>query len=58
MNTAQLADELGCTEHTVRNWDRGDKFVSREHFQAINRLAEARGLTLLASDFIVERKAA
>lgn len=57
LTTAQIADGVGCSKHMVRLYERGKKFPSRKNYVCIVELAEARGLLLVARDFIVANDA-
>lgn len=52
LSTAQIAQGVGCTEHMVRLYERGQRFPSKNKFTCIVELAESRGLLLIARDFI------
>lgn len=47
-----VAAAIEQTTHSVRLYERGARFPSRESFVGLVTLAESRGLTLLARDFI------
>ncbi len=50
----EIARALGVTRHAVGFWERGLRFPSREAHGGLIRLAEAKGLRLLAEDFHAE----
>jgi transcriptional regulator with XRE-family HTH domain len=57
MTRKQIALSIGLTEPTlIGMYERGERFPGRENFSAIVDLAESRGLTLLARDFIPASK--
>lgn len=47
----QIAESVGVTRHAVGFWERGLRFPSRENHGGLIRLADAKGLRLLAEDF-------
>lgn len=49
-----VATALDQTTHSVRLYERGMRFPSKQPYTSLVRLAESRGLTLLARDFIDE----
>lgn len=52
LNRASLANALDQTTHSIRLYERGERFPAKEPFTNIVKLAESRGMTLLARDFI------
>lgn len=57
MTRKQIALEIGLSEPTlIGMYERGDRFPGRDNFRAIVDLAESRGLTLLARDFLPKEK--
>ena len=48
----QIADGAGITIPALAMYRRGDRFPSGKTFVCIVEMAEAKGLTLLARDFI------
>ncbi len=54
MTTAQIADAINDKSggHLVRMYDKRDRFPSKRTFVCVLETAEARGITLLARDFI------
>lgn len=52
LSTAQIADGVGCTEPLIRAYEAYRRFPGKHNFICIVELAEARGLMLLARDFI------
>lgn len=53
-----VATAIDQTTHSVRLYERGKRFPSKAPFASIVQLAESRGLTLLARDFLDDEKAA
>lgn len=53
LTTAQIAAQVPCTTHALRYYERGKRFPSEELYSAITALASSRGITLLATDFVV-----
>ena len=47
-----IAAAIGQTTHSVRLYERDERFPNRAAFLALVKLAESRELTLLARDFI------
>jgi transcriptional regulator with XRE-family HTH domain len=57
MTRKQIALSIGLTESTlIGMYERGERFPGRDNFRALVDLAESRGLTLLASDFLPQKK--
>ena len=52
MDTASIATGIGCEPPLIYMYERGRRFPGRRNFVCMVELAEARGLTLLARDFI------
>ena len=54
LSTAQIADSIADKSggHLVRAYEKFERFPSRRTFVCIVELAETRGITLLARDFI------
>lgn len=52
LSNSQIASAVGCSDHLIRLYGRGMRFPSKKNFTCIVELAEARGLLLLARDFI------
>jgi len=52
LTTKQIAEGLGVEPHTVRAYERFDRFPTQRTFLCIVELAESRGLTMLARDFL------
>lgn len=52
LSTKQIADGSRCGEHTIRLYERHLRFPGRKTFLCMVELAESRGLTLLARDFL------
>jgi hypothetical protein len=54
MTTAEIASGIGDKSggHLVRAYERGERFPSRKTFACMVELAESRGLTFLARDFL------
>ncbi|MFD0738278.1 hypothetical protein ACFQZQ_03105 [Lysobacter koreensis] len=50
-----VASAVDQTTHSVRLYERGERFPKRQPYTAIVKLAEAKGITLMARDFIVDR---
>lgn len=48
----QISDGIGVGVPALAMYRRGDRFPSRKAFQRIVEMAEARGLLLLARDFL------
>lgn len=57
MSQSAIADGIGVSSQMVGMYERWDRFPSGKRFICIVELAESRGITLLARDFI-EPKAA
>lgn len=51
-----VSSVVGKSTHALRLYERGERFPPKEPYVAIVRLAESRGITLLARDFIVDNK--
>lgn len=57
MTRKQIALSIGLTEPTlIGMYERGDRFPGRDNYRAIVELAESRGLTLLARDFLPKQQ--
>ncbi|KRG69139.1 helix-turn-helix domain-containing protein [Pseudoxanthomonas dokdonensis] len=54
MTTAEIAEAIGCTTHSIRYYERGERFPNRRQYRAINELATRRGVTLSAADFAAD----
>lgn len=54
MTTAQIAAAAHTTSHAIRNYVHMRRFPNQHVFTALVRLAESRGVTLLAADFITD----
>lgn len=52
LSTAQIAEGVGCDQHLIRAYEASRRFPGRHNFICIVELAEARGIKLLARDFI------
>ena len=52
MDTAAIAVGVGCTPPLIYMYERGRRFPGKANFVCLVELAESRGLTLLARDFI------
>lgn len=48
----QIADGAAVTTHALAMYRRGDRFPSRKTYACIVEMAEAKGLVLLARDFL------
>lgn len=48
----RIADAIGVTSHALRLYKLMKRFPNKHSFVALVRLAESRGVVLLASDFI------
>ena len=46
-----IANEVGCTRQAVGLWEQGKRSPRGTHMASLVKLAESRGITLLASDF-------
>ncbi len=55
LSTAQIAEGINDKSggHLVRAYERGERFPSRRTFACVVELAESRGITLMARDFMV-----
>lgn len=51
LTTAEIAEAVGCTTHSIRYYERGKRFPNGDQYRRINDLALRRGLTLTAADF-------
>ena len=51
-----IASAIGQTTHSIRLYERDQRFPSREAFSALVKLAESHDLTLLARDFVPEQQ--
>jgi transcriptional regulator with XRE-family HTH domain len=49
---AEIARRSGVSPQLIGMYERGRRFPSRKTFERLVALAESRGLTLLASDFL------
>ncbi len=60
LSTADIADGITdkSGEHLVRMYERDLRFPGRKAFTCIVEIAEARGLTLLARDFLAATREA
>jgi transcriptional regulator with XRE-family HTH domain len=57
MTRKQIALSIGLSEPTlIGMYERGERFPGRENYRAIVDLADSRGLTLLARDFVLAEK--
>lgn len=52
MTRASVAEKIGASTQLVGLYERDQRFPGREKYTQIVQLAESRGLTLLARDFI------
>lgn len=52
LSRESVAQAIEQTTHSVRNYERGTRFPAKKPFADLVRLAESRGMTLLARDFI------
>lgn len=52
MTRASVARAIDQTTHSIRLYERGERFPARKPFTSMVKLAESRGMTLLARDFI------
>ncbi|MBV7475367.1 hypothetical protein [Pseudoxanthomonas sp. PXM05] len=52
LSTKQIADGLGVEQHTVRAYERFDRFPTQRTYLCVVELAESRRITLLARDFL------
>jgi len=53
LSLSQMADRLGCTYHTLRNYQTGRRFPSEEQFARLVQLGQERGVELSAADFVL-----
>lgn len=56
MTREGIASAIDQSTHSVRLYERGHRFPTRRSFTAIVKLAEERGLLLLARDFIEDNE--
>lgn len=49
-----VANKVGKSKHALRLYERGERFPPKDPYVAIVKLAESRGITLFARDFIVD----
>lgn len=56
LTTTQIAEGINDKSggHLVRAYERGERFPSRRTFECVVDLAESRGITLLARDFLAD----
>jgi transcriptional regulator with XRE-family HTH domain len=52
LTRATLAEQIDQTTHSIRLYERGERFPAKAPFANLVKLAESRGMTLLARDFI------
>lgn len=52
LTRAEIAAGVGVTTHMIGMYERYERFPSKVRFTCIVELAESRGLTLMARDFI------
>jgi hypothetical protein len=52
LNRASVAAAIDQTPHSIRLYERMERFPAKEPFSNLVKLAESRGMTLLARDFI------
>jgi hypothetical protein len=52
LTRASVAAALDQTTHSIRFYERMERFPAKQPFAALVKLAEQRGMTLLARDFI------
>lgn len=52
LTRATLAAAIDQTTHSIRLYERGERFPGKQPFTNLVELAESRGMTLLARDFI------
>ena len=57
MSRRQIAEGADVKAHTIGMYERGDRFPGRAAYVCLVELAESRGITLLARDFIDARDA-
>jgi predicted transcriptional regulator len=57
LTRSEIAAGLGVTPHMVRLYARHNRFPSKKVFACFVELAEARGITLLARDFLAANDA-
>lgn len=55
MDTAAIASGIGCAPPLIYMYEKGSRFPGKANFICIVELAESRGLTLLARDFISKK---
>lgn len=54
LTTAEIAVAAHTTTHAIRHYVHMRRFPNKHVFTALVHLAESRGVTLLASDFITD----
>lgn len=52
MDTAAIAAGVGCAPPLIYMYEKGRRFPNKRNFVCLVELAESRGLTLLARDFL------
>lgn len=52
LDRSKVAAAIEQTTHSIRLYERGERFPAKEPFTNLVKLAESRGMTLLARDFI------
>jgi hypothetical protein len=59
LTTAQIAEAINDQSrgHLVRAYEKFNRFPSKRSFVCLVELAESRGITLLARDFLASREA-
>jgi hypothetical protein len=57
LTRSEIAAGLGVSVHMVRLYDRHVRFPSKKVFACFVELAESRGITLLARDFLAANDA-
>lgn len=56
LSRADIAEGVGVTSHMVGMYERFQRFPGGEKFAAIVRLADSKGIALLAADFLKPRQ--
>lgn len=52
LTRVKVANALDQTTHSIRLYERGERFPAKAPYTNLVKLAESRGMTLLARDFI------
>lgn len=55
LSRSEIAKAIGVTRHAVGFWARGERSPGHDNREKLMKLAEQRGILLLASDFSMSK---